>query len=136
MKKIFLDTNFILDYFIRDDYKSSSERLLVLGRNSGFKFYISYLSVANIAYIMRKLEQKELYGLLLDILAAFNVISNSSSQIKDAMNHCASDFEDALQYEAAIDSRCDCIITRNKKDFYFADLPVYTADEFVMQFFS
>lgn len=134
MKNIFLDTNFILDYFIRDDYKSISERLLTFGRSSGMRFYISYLTVANFAYIMRKLEPRELYAFIREILDTFEVISNTSMQIKDAISHHASDFEDALQYEAAMNSRCECIISRNKKDFYFAEIPVFTAEEFVSEY--
>ena len=29
-----------------------------------------------------------------------------------------------LQYQAAKDANCDCIITRNEKDFVFSDIPV------------
>lgn len=43
----------------------------------------------------------------------------------------AKDFEDALQYETAIGGNCECIITRNKKDFYFSQIPVYTPEEFI-----
>lgn len=54
MKKIFLDTNFIIDYFVREDFNGISEQLLALGQNN-LKFYISYLTVANFAYIVRKM---------------------------------------------------------------------------------
>lgn len=54
MKRLFLDTNFIIDYFVRDDYRSVSEQLLVEGAKRGYEFCISFLSVANFAYILRK----------------------------------------------------------------------------------
>lgn len=49
MKKIFLDTNFIIDYFIREDSNGDAERLLAFGKDS-MKFHISYLTIANFAY--------------------------------------------------------------------------------------
>lgn len=45
----------------------------------------------------------------------------------------AKDFEDALQYYTAKENGVDCIITRNKKDFYFSDFPVYTPEEFLSE---
>lgn len=43
----------------------------------------------------------------------------------------AKDFEDAIQYETAVEGKCECIITRNKKDFYFSQIPVFTPEEFI-----
>ena len=40
MKRLFLDTNFIIDYFVRDDYRSVSEQLLVEGAKRGYEFCI------------------------------------------------------------------------------------------------
>ncbi len=60
MKKIFLDTNFILDYFTRGDMDGSGEKLLRIGAQKNYEFYLSYLSVANFAYIMRKFQTEEI----------------------------------------------------------------------------
>lgn len=38
MRKIFLDTNFIIDYLIREDFSGDAEQLLKLGK-SHLKFY-------------------------------------------------------------------------------------------------
>ena len=44
------------------------------------------------------------------------------------------DLEDNLQYQAALAAGCDCIITRNKKDFPLDGiLPLYTPLEFFEQ---
>ncbi len=53
MKRIFLDTNFIIDYFIRDDFSQDSEKLLRYGSEHKLKFYISYLTVENFSNILR-----------------------------------------------------------------------------------
>ena len=43
------------------------------------------------------------------------------------------DFEDALQYFSAKEAGADCIITRNKKDFYFSDIFVLEPIEFTAE---
>ena len=40
------------------------------------------------------------------------------------------DLEDAMQYYSAISSKVDVVLTRNKKDFVEANVPVMTPDEF------
>ena len=41
-----------------------------------------------------------------------------------------SDLEDALQYYSAVNAKVDVVLTRNKKDFVEANMPVMTPDEF------
>lgn len=42
------------------------------------------------------------------------------------------DLEDAMQYYSAISSKVDVVLTRNKKDFVEANVPVMTPDEFLL----
>lgn len=92
---------------------------------------ISFLSIANFAYITRKQNKAKLFENLSLICSLFHIISNTESHITKAMSLNASDFEDAIQYETASSEKCDCIITRNKKDFSFSTIPVYTPTEFL-----
>lgn len=41
------------------------------------------------------------------------------------------DVEDVAQYGSALSLSSDCIVTRNKKDFSFSKLPVYTPADFI-----
>lgn len=43
----------------------------------------------------------------------------------------AKDFEDAMQYFSAKEIGADCIVTRNVKDFDFAEIEVLTPHEFL-----
>ena len=131
MKRIFLDTNFIIDYLIRDDFMSDSEKVMSIGFKKGITFCISYLSVANFAYILRKESKETLDSFIKRICCMFEIIPNNKSQIESSLNLRAQDFEDGLQYMAALESKCDCIITRNKKDFSFSKIPVMTTKEFL-----
>lgn len=44
------------------------------------------------------------------------------------------DFEDGLQYFAALNTNCSCIVTENVKDFYFSKIDVLTAKDFLLKF--
>lgn len=134
MKRLFLDTNFIIDYFVRDDYRSVSEQLLVEGAKRGYEFCISFLSVANFAYILRKQPLEQRQSVIRQCCEVFTVVNNTSYQIDSALSLEAIDFEDALQYQSAVDAGCDCIITRNSKDFKFSKIPVCSAVEFMERY--
>lgn len=127
MKNIFLDTNFVIDYFVREEFNNDTESFLSIGKKLKYQFYISYLTVANFAHILRKLPSEKLISLIYDISNTFKVIDNTNSQIQKAILLNATDFEDALQYQAALDANCDCIITRKQSDFSFSKIHVMSA---------
>lgn len=131
MKRIFLDTNFIIDYFVREDISGDAEKLMKYGSENNLTFYISYLTVANFAYIMRKLPSAHLITIIEKICDAFSIVDNTKEQILKNLNSSFKDFEDGLQYQSAIEANCDCIISRNKKDFIGTAIPVMSASEFL-----
>ena len=51
--------------------------------------------------------------------------------VLEALNSDWKDYEDSLQYATAMQRESNCIVTRNKKDFEKAQIPVYTPDEFL-----
>ncbi len=134
MKHIFLDTNFVIDYLVRDEYRQISRQFLSLAKIKGCQFYISFLSVANFAYIARRLDKEILYKYIAPIEELFTILSNDSRQISAALSLNASDFEDALQYQTAVTNGCECIITRNGKDFKFSQIPVLSASDFMEEY--
>ena len=54
-----------------------------------------------------------------------------ASLVLEALNSDWKDYEDSLQYATAMQRESNCIVTRNKKDFEKAQIPVYTPDEFL-----
>lgn len=129
MNRIFLDTNIVLDMLIREEYKSQIRELIV--RCLDKELYISYLTVANAAYIMRKYPKAEIKKNIQLILELFNIIPNDRDQIENAIKNDAPDFEDMLQYQSAMSAKCDVILTRNAKDFPFAEIPIMTVSDFL-----
>ena len=130
MKRLFLDTNFILDYLEREEYKESSQQFLEDLILQNYKCYVSYLSVANFAYIERKKPREIVMKYLKTIVELFEIVPNNKKQIQDAIEIEGSDFEDILQYQSALYSKCDFIITRNEKHFAFSNIPVFSPTAF------
>lgn len=58
------------------------------------------------------------------------LILAATEDIFHALSSDISDFEDAVMTETAIRSKMDCIITRNKKDYTKAGIPIYDPIEF------
>ena len=131
MKKVFLDTNFLMDLLERAEYKMICSQIIMTGSRKNIKFYVSFLSVANFAYLNRKKEKNVLYQALRYIFDIFRVLPNTVKDLEEAIALESKDYEDALQYATAISAGCDCIITRNGKDFPFATIPVYSPNEFL-----
>ena len=120
MKKIFLDTNILLDFGQNREQFRYAETILQLGKNNEIELCASYLSYANMGYILRKMQQCDKYALMRKMRQNINVLPCDSEQLDLGLSNETKDFEDALQYYAAEQAGADCIVTRNLKDFDFA----------------
>ena len=131
MKKIFIDTNIIIDLLIKRDGYIASAKILALAKDNDVTLYSSVLTMANIAYILRKSFVGDgLYQQMMKLSKILCVSDLTKKQFEQAISLKARDFEDALQYYCAIDNSCDVIITRNKKDFTFSTITVLTPEEY------
>lgn len=72
-----------------------------------------------------------MYDLLDQVRELVNVAEVDAWTVDRALKLRAKDFEDALQYYSALKINADYIITRNKKDFLFSDVAVFTPKEFL-----
>lgn len=132
--KIFLDTNVILDTIIPGRrYEHSSARILSIRNSIDMSICISILSVADIAYILRKTESRdktlERVRILFD---KCKILPMNDIHLYKAFRSLSPDFEDALQMSCAWLECCDCIITGNVQHFRpYTTIPVYTPEEFL-----
>jgi predicted nucleic acid-binding protein len=79
----------------------------------------------------RQLNESKVREILRKLKVLVNVISLDSKVLDLALNSDFKDFEDAIQYYAAMESDIDIIITRNLKDFKKSDIPVMTGLQFI-----
>lgn len=130
--KIFLDTNILLDFVTEREGVEEACEILQIGEEGKVSLSTSYLTMANTAYVARRgRSREELYEVLAGLTEMIQVLAMDDMQLKQAIAHPVSDFEDMLQYVCAITHSCDAIITRNKKDFSFSQIPVYSPEEFL-----
>ncbi len=133
MKRIFLDTNIMLDFLgERHPYYTPIAKIATLSDKDELQMVVSPISFATVNYLLSKYENPKS---AIDKLRKFKVISEISiideHIVEKALNSSFSDFEDALQYFSATASNCDIIITRNAKDFRQSLLPIMSAYEFL-----
>lgn len=132
MKKVFLDTNILMDVALQRDYSSEGEKILQLGDSGLVQLCASSLTYANIAYVLRKHPRAEMYQYLRMLREGINVVSLDAKCLDAALKQEVSDFEDMLQYQCALNADCDYVISNNTKHFEeFCSLPLYTSKEFV-----
>lgn len=130
MKRVFLDTNILIDYTLGRERGDDAEQLLQYGKNGNVQLSASYLTFANMAYILKG--KADVYELFSDLCAFISVLPNDDAQLLAAMGQRVRDFEDMLQYQCAEAAGCDVIVTNNGKDFAdFCKIPVLSAADFL-----
>lgn len=134
MKKVFLDTNILIDYFAsRRDYVSAST-IVTMAKEGHFQLLVSSLSFATASYIMNAHHKKtnaDIVAMFAEFVKMCNVTPVDSLIIDEAIASRFPDFEDAMQYYSAIREGADVIITRNSNDFNAAGIAVYEPQAFL-----
>ena len=119
--KAFLDSNVFLNPLLAESECHDCLRVLDGWRKCGRidEAVTSYLSMASIAFVLRKRTGKEKVApTIQNLLNYVSSISNSiGAEYEYACAMRGPDFEDILQYVNATISGCDILITCNKHDF-------------------
>lgn len=135
--KVFLDTNILIDYVDNREKREQAMRIVDEGRKGNIQLFASYLTFANMAFILRHRSCEEKYRLLRQARRDVIVLLPTIEQLDYTLFHEVKDFEDLLQYQSALDADCDIIITNNPSDFEeFCQLPFMTSEEFVLNYFQ
>ena len=133
MENIFVDTNIIIDLLAkRDLFYKDAQALFTLSDKKEIQLCISSLSFANAYYsIVKHHKDIDAKKYLAKFKVLVKVLPLEDKAIELALASDFNDFEDGLQYFIAMDNESDIIITRNKKDFKNAKIPLMTAGEYI-----
>ena len=132
MKHVFLDTNILIDYVQGRAGGDDAKQLLVRGRDGDLELYASFLTFANMAYILDG--KTDIYELFAMLTGFIKVLPMDGDQLQTALTRRVKDFEDMLQYQCAKVAGCDIIVTGNKRHYReFSDLPLMTANELLTE---
>jgi predicted nucleic acid-binding protein len=133
MRRLFLDTNIILDLLAcRMPFYTEAAELFSLADKKKLTLSISALCLADTHYILsRQNPEKEVRKILRKFKVLVTVLSLDDKITDLALNSEFRDFEDAIQYYTAIENEQEMILTRNQSDFKDSRIPVMTAGEFI-----
>jgi predicted nucleic acid-binding protein len=131
MKKIYVDTDVIFDLLQeRHPFHVDAHALFAHFENGSLRGFVSPLIFANLFYILRKDNgAKAAIESLLRLKMLVKVVTVGERTIELALSSHFTDFEDAIQYFAALACGADCLITRNKKDYRNTEIPVFLPGE-------
>jgi len=134
MKKIFIDTNIVIDLLSRrEPFFEEAAALFSLADKKQVELSVSSLTIANTSYaLLRQMDSNKAKSVLRKLRLILKILPLNDKIIGLALNEEAfSDFEDGLQYFTAIEDGQELIITRNLRDFKNSKLPTMTAKQFV-----
>jgi len=137
MKKVFLDTNIIVDLIAdRKPFSKFSIEIFKKAEENKIKLFTSSHSIATTHYLLKKyLEEKLLRDVLYNLLDYITVVAVDTDVLKKGLRSKHKDFEDSIQILCASTiENIDCIVTRNIKDFRDSEILVLTPDEFCLKY--
>lgn len=134
MKRVFLDTNIIIDALLeREEWMDSAFQILSLAEDGEIEVFCSSLSLATANYFMGRAKMP--HNVLIDKLDTLCQVCTptlvDALVVQKAIRSSFDDFEDALQYYSAKTVNADIIITRNLKDYAASEIPVMTAEDYL-----
>ena len=111
-QRVLFDTNIILDLIQERPGYDHAARILQKQEDGDLSVCVSVLTMANIAYVLRKTVPSSLIvATLKQISSVMSVIPMDDGQIQQAMLLEGPDFEDIMQFTCAMANGCSVIVT-------------------------
>lgn len=131
MKKVFVDTNILIDLIAdRRPFSRFAVEVFDKAEKNKVKLYTSTHIIATTHFLLKKyIGEKELRHILSGLLEFVHLISIDADMIQKGLRSRIKDFEDSLQILAAGSVEgMDYIVTRNLKDFRDSEIEVVPPD--------
>lgn len=133
MKRVFLDTNILIDYIDNRAGADDAEQIFACGFSGEALLFASSLTFANMAYIIKGRPQEGKYDALSQMAGVVEIVDLRKQEVMAAIANPVKDFEDMLQYQCAKAADCDFIVTNDRRHYDFSDIPHFTSADFVEQ---
>jgi predicted nucleic acid-binding protein len=133
MSRIFVDTDVCLDLLSgRKPFNAIAERLFSLADIGKIKICVSSLSFSNIDYVLHSQYKRNDSRKILATFKTFvSVLAVDDKIIELALASDFADFEDAIQYNTALESGIKILLTRNLRDYKKAVIQVMNPEMFL-----
>ncbi len=133
MRKVFLDTNILVDLIAdRKPFSKYAIDIFDAAESKKVKLFTSSHSIATTYYLLKKYQDdKTLRSVVLGLFDYLTVIPVDASILTKGLRSKHKDFEDSIQIHCAMTvDNIGCIVTRNIKDFKGSEVTVFAPDDF------
>ena len=137
MKKVFIDTDIILDVLAeRHPFYKNSAAIFTLIDKGKIMGFTSPVIFVNLHYILSKqLSNKFALTSLKKLRTLIEIVPVDEKIVDLSLESGFTDFEDAIQYHAAISAGLSTLITRNIKDYKNPTITVCSPEEYLNMWF-
>lgn len=133
MRKVFLDTNILVDLIAdRKPFSKYAIEIFDATESKRVKLFTSSHSIATTYYLLKKYhDDKKLRTIMLRLFDYMTVVPVDTSILTQGLRSKHKDFEDSIQIHCAMTvENISCIVTRNIKSFKASEVAVLAPDEF------
>jgi predicted nucleic acid-binding protein len=133
VEKVFVDTEIVLDLLSnREPFYIHAAYLFSEADKNKIKIFVSSLSFSNLNYLLsRQYSADQARKKLLKFKTLVTVLAVTDKIVELALASNFKDFEDGMQYYTAIENNIKTLLTRNLKDYKFAEISIMTAEQFL-----
>lgn len=132
--KVLIDANVLISV-LNKEYPvfSNSSRILSLAGQRGFELFVTPLTLAIAFYFSTKKSGEVLAKKKLQAVSEhLKIAIVDDAAVKSALaNKSIQDFEDGMQYYAAMQVGCECIVTEDAEGFYYSEIEVRNCERFL-----
>ena len=129
-----IDTCVVVDALqSREPFCAYAQKIFLAVANRWFDGCITAKASADIYYLAHRTTHSdvETRKILTKLFALFDLLDTTAMDCRRAISSQMTDYEDAVMAETALRSGCDCIVTRNLKDYQNASIPSYSPSDFL-----
>jgi predicted nucleic acid-binding protein len=132
-KKLFVDSDIILDLLAeRSSFYEDAAKIFALAYRKKIELYTTAVVLANVYYIIRKINgNNKSKQQLKDLRLLVKILPINENIVDITLSSIFIDFEDGLQYFTAKEHNLLGIITRNPKAYKIKDMVLQTSREFI-----
>ena len=133
-RRIFLDTNVILDFFLeREPFYYDALKLWAACEEGAVDGYVSALTINNVHYIAQRIKNPTTAMIAVrGILDVFNVVPLDKELLRRAADLHDSDYEDDIQLQSAVKAGCSHLFTRDPTHFHSKAIAIVPPSSFTL----
>ena len=132
--RVMFDTNVVLDLLLdREPFVKEAKILISKVEQGEIVGLLCATTITTIHYLLLKSNGKERsVEIIQSLLKLFEVASVTRVVLQDALEINDKDYEDAVLYKSGYHAGANMLVTRDRKGFSKAELPVMNPKEFLV----